>query len=59
MKMKKIAYCIEPPCSKCPYKLGLVHTLISPCPRCRENGFGMFEHFQQRMAVGGRKTERR
>lgn len=58
MEMKKIAYRIKPPCSKCPYKLGLVHTFISPCPQCRENGFGMFEFFQQKTVAGGEKTER-
>lgn len=59
MKMKKIAYHVKPPCPKCPYKLGLVHTLINPCPQCKENGFEMFEHFQQKIVAGGEKTERR
>lgn len=24
------------PCVKCPYKLGLVHTVVNPCPQCRQ-----------------------
>ena len=28
------------PCAKCPYKLGLVETLVSPCPQCMQNGYG-------------------
>ena len=35
------------PCAKCPYKLGLVHTLVDPCPQCKENSYQMFERFQK------------
>lgn len=45
--MKELFRRINPPCPRCPYKLGLVHTLINPCPQCRENGYQMFERFQR------------
>ncbi len=36
----------NPPCSKCPYKLGTVQTLVNPCPTCKLNNYQMFEQFQ-------------
>lgn len=36
----------KPPCPECPYKLGLIHTLVNPCPACRENGYQTFTQFQ-------------
>lgn len=33
------------PCSKCPYKLGTVKTLINPCPQCKLNGYDSYERF--------------
>ena len=51
MKVKNLIYYINPPCSKCPYKLGLnlgpLHTIINPCPNCKKNGYWMFEQFQR------------
>ena len=44
--MKK-NYRLKSPCSQCPYTLGLVHTVISPCPQCKEAGYQMFEQFQK------------
>ncbi len=35
------------PCSICPYTLGLIQTLINPCPQCRENGYQTYEHFKE------------
>ena len=46
LKLKKLIYYMKPPCSKCLYKLGLVHTVVNPCPQCKENGYSMFEQFQ-------------
>ncbi len=34
---------VNPPCDKCPYKLGIVSTLINPCPQCKRNGYRSFE----------------
>ncbi|MCM1328147.1 MAG: hypothetical protein NC253_01785 [Ruminococcus sp.] len=42
--MKKI-----PPCSKCPYKLGLVETVFNPCPQCMLNNYSSFEQFQKQL----------
>ena len=50
MNIKNLVQKINPPCSKCPYKLGLVHTLDNPCPQCKQNGYKMFDRFQQRVA---------
>lgn len=47
MSMKDLLYKVKPPCDKCPYKLGLVHTVANPCPQCKENGYTMFERFQK------------
>lgn len=47
MKANDLIHHMNPPCAKCPYKLGLVQTLINPCPQCKENGYQTFERFQQ------------
>lgn len=36
---------LKAPCSKCPYKLGLVKTLVNPCPECRLNGYQSYKQF--------------
>ena len=46
MKMKQLLYQMKLPCAKCPYKLGQIHTVANPCPQCRENGYQMYERFQ-------------
>lgn len=38
--MKKV-----PPCSECPYKLGLIRTVKNPCPQCEIEGYKSFERF--------------
>ena len=47
MKLKKLINQVKPPCSRCPYRLGLVHTTVNPCPQCKENGYQTFERFQK------------
>ncbi len=47
MKRKELIYRIKPPCPECPYTLGLVHTLVNPCPDCQANGYQAFERFQR------------
>ena len=47
LKINKIISKIKPPCSKYPYKLGLVHTLVNPCPQCKENNYALFKQFQK------------
>ena len=51
MKVKDLIHHMNPPCAKCPYKLGLVQTLINPCPQCKENGYQTFERFQKGLSV--------
>jgi hypothetical protein len=43
--MNKIMDAIKPPCSKCPYKLGIIHTFRNPCPECKTNGYKAYEQF--------------
>lgn len=51
VNMKKILQQVKPPCPRCPYKLGLVHTTVNPCPQCKENGYQMFERFQKELTA--------
>ncbi len=41
----KLTYFFKPPCPKCPYILGRVHSLVNPCPQCKENGYQFFKKF--------------
>ncbi len=41
---------IKKPCSECPYKQGIVKTLVNPCPSCKENGYKTFEQFQKNLS---------
>lgn len=45
MKRKEIISRKKAPCAKCPYKLGLVMTLVNPCPRCKLNGYSSYDWF--------------
>lgn len=27
------------PCPLCPYKLGMIKTVINPCPQCKRNNY--------------------
>lgn len=49
--MIKRSYRVTPPCSKCPYKLSLVQTVVNPCPQCKENGYQTFERFQKGLST--------
>ena len=53
LKVKDLIHHMNPPCAKCPYKLGLVQTLINPCPQCKENGYQTFERFQKQASGDG------
>jgi hypothetical protein len=43
--IREIIESVKPPCSKCPYKLGIIHTLRNPCPECKTNGYKAYEMF--------------
>ena len=58
LKLKKLIHHMNPPCAKCPYKLGLVHTVVNPCPQCKANGYQTFERFQKQ-ALGDSSTSER
>ena len=47
INMKAILYKVKPPCSRCPYKLGLMHTVVNPCPQCKENGYKTYARFNK------------
>jgi len=55
LKLKKLIHHMNSPCAKCPYKLGLVHTVVNPCPQCNESGYQTFERFQKQ-ALGDGST---
>lgn len=42
MDLKKLIQKAAPQCSSCPYALGLVRTLVRPCPQCRLTGHRPF-----------------
>lgn len=35
------------PCAACLYKLGMVKTLINPCPQCKAGGYKEFYRLQK------------
>ena len=49
----KLVYRIKPPCSRCPYKLGVVRTVTSPCSQCKANGYRSFERFRKEWSGNG------
>lgn len=42
----------KPPCSKCPYKLGIIKATVNPCPQCKLNGYSAYKHFITNMQKG-------
>lgn len=46
-KLKKLMYDLKPPCSRCPYKLGTIETVVNPCPQCKLNDYRSFEQFRK------------
>lgn len=49
----KLIYRIKPPCTKCPYTLGKIHTVTNPCPQCKANSYQSFERFQRERPGNG------
>ena len=52
VKLKDLPHRIVRPCVKCPYTLGLVHTVVNPCPLFQENGYQTYQRFQNKMSKG-------
>lgn len=45
----KLNYMLKKPCSKCPYTLGLVHTIKNPCLECKASGYQQYEWFRKHL----------
>jgi len=45
----KLIYMLNPPCSKCPYTLGLIHAIKNPCPQCRDSGYALYKRFSKKI----------
>ena len=45
MDLNEIKKKIFPPCEKCPYKLGLIQTLVDPCPKCKLSNYANYDRF--------------
>lgn len=37
----------QKPCDVCPYKLGIVKMIISPCPQCKKGGYEFFKQLKE------------
>ena len=37
------------PCEKCPYKLGLIKTLVNPCPQCQLNNYRTYGELKKQI----------
>ena len=58
MSLKKLLYAIKPPCSKCPYTLGQVQFVRSPCPECKANNHNMYNILKNgKAALFGEPTD--
>ena len=55
-KFKEPGRHIQPPCARCPYKLGQIQTLINPCPQCKAEGYKAFERFLRQAPRTGDRT---
>ena len=41
--LQNVLRTVRPPCARCPYRLGLVKFVQSPCPACRMDGYRTFD----------------
>ena len=55
-KIKKLVHRKIPPCNRCSYKLGMVQSVVNPCPQCELNNYRSFDEFKKQMLKNiGRK----
>lgn len=47
MNIEKLVYKLQPPCPKCPYTLGQVLMVTSPCPMCKLDGYKTYERLRR------------
>ena len=45
VETKNPLYRLKAPCGKCPYKLGLVHAIVNPCPQCKADHYRTYKRF--------------
>ena len=48
----------EPPCDKCPYTLGLVTFVVSPCPKCEMDNYYMYDRLTKNPYEGYGDTKK-
>ena len=41
--LQNVFRAVRPPCARCPYRLGLVKFVQSPCPACHMDGYRMYD----------------
>ena len=41
--LRSVFRAVHPPCARCPYRLGLVKFVQSPCPACRMDSYCMYD----------------
>ena len=41
--LQNIFHAVHPPCAHCPYHLGLIRFVQSPCPACIMYGYRMYD----------------
>lgn len=41
--LQNVFRAVRSPCARCPYRLGLVKFVQSPCPACRMDGYHMYD----------------
>ena len=48
------------PCPVCPYKLGIIKAVISPCPQCKMTGYSFYyKHRQSAVTRFDTKTDKK
>ena len=57
--MKSIINKLKAPCNKCPYKLGMIQTLVNPCPQCKLNDYRNYELFKKQLSVDNSEDNNR
>lgn len=57
LKFKELGRHVQPPCARCPYKLGQIHTFFNPCPQCKAEGYKAFERFLRQAAGNGGRVK--
>ena len=58
-KLLRVGRAIHPPCEKCPYRLGLVVFVQSPCPMCRMSGYSTYDTLMRNPLLEHGKSEGR